>query len=88
MFSADTSSLNAARIRMAKPDDNVLLPDIISKEPLGPVSSGRRQWLNIAKWTLFTSCWPLKSSVSLRKNIDEMKGSDNPNIRRVAGRRR
>ena len=85
VFSADTSSLNAARIRMAKPDDNVLLPDIISKEPLGPVvRQGDDQWLNIAKWTLNVMLAAEEFGVT-SKNIDEMKGSDNPNIRRLLG---
>ncbi|MGI0525904.1 amino acid ABC transporter substrate-binding protein [Rhizobium giardinii] len=85
VFSADTSSLNAARIRMAKPDDNVLLPDVISKEPLGPtVRQGDDQWLNIAKWTLNVMLAAEEFGVT-SKNIDEMKGSDNPNIRRLLG---
>ncbi|MGF6175410.1 amino acid ABC transporter substrate-binding protein [Ensifer sp. 4252] len=85
VFSADTSSLNAARIRMANPDDNVVLPDVISKEPLGPaVRQGDDQWLNIAKWTLNVMLAAEESGVT-SKNLDEMKNSDNPNIRRLLG---
>ncbi len=85
VFSADTSSLNAARIRMANPDDNVVLPEIISKEPLGPaVRQGDDQWLNVAKWTLNVMLTAEEFGVT-SKNVDEMKNSENPNIRRLLG---
>lgn len=85
VFSADTSSLTAARIRMAKPDDNIVLPEVISKEPLGPVvRQGDDQWLNVAKWTLNVMLAAEEFGVT-SKNVDEMKSSDNPNIRRLLG---
>ncbi|MBB4192603.1 general L-amino acid transport system substrate-binding protein [Rhizobium aethiopicum] len=85
VFSADTSSLNAARIRMAKPDENIVLPEIISKEPLGPaVRQGDDQWLNIAKWTLNVMLAAEEFGVT-SKNVDEMKNSGDPNIRRLLG---
>ena len=54
VFSADVSSLHGIRLRLGKPDDHVILPDVISKEPLGPaVRQGDMQWFNIVKWVNF-----------------------------------
>jgi general L-amino acid transport system substrate-binding protein len=70
---------------MANPDDNVVLPDIISKEPLGPVvRQGDDGWLNIAKWALFALLSAEEFGVT-SANVDEMRSSDNPNIRRLLG---
>ena len=53
-LTSDTSQLFAERLQLGAPDDHVILPDIISKEPLGPVVRfGDDQWLNIVKWTHF-----------------------------------
>jgi general L-amino acid transport system substrate-binding protein len=85
VYSADTSSLNAARLQMANPDDNIVLAEIISKEPLGPVvRQGDDAWFNVAKWTLFALISAEEFGVSAA-NVDEMKASDNPNIRRLLG---
>jgi general L-amino acid transport system substrate-binding protein len=85
VYSADTSSLNAARLQMANPDDNIVLPDIISKEPLGPVvRQGDDGWFNIAKWTLFALVSAEEFGVT-SANVDVMKASDNPNVRRLLG---
>ena len=84
-LSADTSTLNAARLRMAKPDDSLVLPELISKEPLGPaVRQGDDQWLNVAKWTLYVMVAAEEFGVT-SKNVEEMKSSANPNIRRLLG---
>lgn len=53
-YTADQSQLYAIRLKLAKPDDNIVLPEVISKEPLGPAMRvGDEQWFNIARWTLF-----------------------------------
>jgi general L-amino acid transport system substrate-binding protein len=53
-YTADQSQLYAIRLRLARPDEHVVLPEVISKEPLGPaVRVGDEQWFNIARWTLF-----------------------------------
>ena len=53
-YTADISQLYAIRLKLAEPDDSIVLPDAISKEPLGPaVRQGDDQWLNIVRWTLF-----------------------------------
>ena len=52
-YSADQSQLYAIRLKLAKPDDYIILPEVISKEPLGPaVRQGDEQWFNIGRWTL------------------------------------
>lgn len=85
VYTADTSSLNAARLQMANPGDFVVLPDIISKEPLGPaVRQGDDTWFNVAKWTLFALVTAEELGVT-SANVDEMTKSDNPNIRRLLG---
>jgi general L-amino acid transport system substrate-binding protein len=54
VFTGDVSQLHAERIGLARPDDHVILPDVISKEPLGPaVRQGDEQWAEIVKWTVF-----------------------------------
>src|SRR5262245_28019145 len=54
VLTSDTSQLYAERLKLAKPGDHVILPDIISKEPLGPaIRQGDAQWFNIVKWTVF-----------------------------------
>jgi general L-amino acid transport system substrate-binding protein len=53
-FTTDVSFLYAVRLRLTEPDDSVVLQDVISKEPLGPViRQGDDQWFNIVRWTLF-----------------------------------
>jgi general L-amino acid transport system substrate-binding protein len=53
-YTTDASALYAERLRVTNPDDHVILPEIISKEPLGPVvRHGDDQWYDIVKWTLF-----------------------------------
>ncbi|MER8717642.1 amino acid ABC transporter substrate-binding protein [Mesorhizobium sp. M0254] len=85
VLSADTSTLNASRLRMAKPDDSIVLPELISKEPLGPaVRQGDDQWFNVAKWTLYVMVAAEEYGVT-SKNVDAMKSSDNPSIRRLLG---
>jgi general L-amino acid transport system substrate-binding protein len=53
-YSADLSGLASIRLRLKQPDDHMLLPEVISKEPLGPVvRQGDPQWIDITRWTLF-----------------------------------
>jgi general L-amino acid transport system substrate-binding protein len=53
-FTTDVSFLYAVRLRLTEPDDSIVLQDVISKEPLGPViRQGDDQWFNIVRWTLF-----------------------------------
>jgi general L-amino acid transport system substrate-binding protein len=84
-YTTDASGLYAERLRLTNPDDNMVLPEIISKEPLGPsVRHGDDQWFDIAKWVLFAMLDAEELGVT-QKNVDEMKKSTNPKIMRLLG---
>lgn len=85
VLTSDQSQLYALRIKLAKPEQAVVLPDVISKEPLGPaVRQGDDDWLNIVRWTHFAMVNAEELGVS-SANVDKMKTSDNPNVRRLLG---
>jgi general L-amino acid transport system substrate-binding protein len=84
-LTTDASGLYASRLEMANPDEHVVLADIISKEPLGPVvRQGDDQWFNIVKWTHFALLNAEELGVN-QANVEEMKNSENPEIRRLLG---
>ena len=84
-YTTDASGLYAERLRLANPDDHVVLPEIISKEPLGPaVRHGDDQWFDIVKWTHFAMLNAEELGVT-KANVDEMLKSDNPEIKRLLG---
>ncbi len=83
VLTSDQSQLYALRIKLAKPDEAIVLPEIISKEPLGPVvRQGDDKWFNIVKWTLFAMINAEEMGVS-SSNIKEMKDSKDPAIQRL-----
>jgi general L-amino acid transport system substrate-binding protein len=85
IFTTDQSGLYAERLKLANPDDHVVLPEIISKEPLGPVvRQGDDAWFNVVKWTYYALLIGEELGIS-SANVDEMKNSTNPEIRRVLG---
>jgi len=85
VLTSDTSQLFAERLRLKAPDDHVVLPDIISKEPLGPyVRSGDDQWLNIVKWTHYAMVNAEELGVSTQ-TLDEALKSDKPDVKRFVG---
>jgi general L-amino acid transport system substrate-binding protein len=80
-YTDDSSALYANRLALAAPDDNIVLPEIISKEPLGPVvRQGDDQWLNIVKWVGFALVNAEELGVT-KQNVDAMRSSDNAEIR-------
>jgi general L-amino acid transport system substrate-binding protein len=86
-LTTDASGLASVRKNDAKnPDDYVILPEIISKEPLGPaVAQGDEQWADIVKWTIFALLEAEEYGIT-QANVDEMaKTSTNPNIKRILG---
>jgi general L-amino acid transport system substrate-binding protein len=84
-YTTDASGLYAERLRLANPDDHVILPEIISKEPLGPaVRHGDDQWFDVVKWVLFAMINAEELGIT-QKNIDEMTKSTNPSIKRFVG---
>ncbi len=84
-FTTDTSQLYAERLKLANPSENVVLPEIISKEPLGPaVRHGDDQWFDITRWTHYAMVNAEELGVT-SKNVDEMLKSNQPEIRRLLG---
>ncbi len=84
-FTTDASGLYAERLRLTNPDEHMVLPEIISKEPLAPsVRQGDDQWFNVMRWTGFALINAEELGVT-SKNVDDMMKSDNPNIRRLLG---
>lgn len=86
VFSTDASGLASIRIsKLQNPDDYIVLPEIISKEPLGPfVRQGDDPWLNIVKWSLFAMISAEEYGVN-SDNVDVQLKSDNPSIKRLLG---
>ncbi len=85
VFTTDRSGLAAERLKLAKPDDHMVLPEIISKEPLGPVvRQGDDQWFNIVKWTHFAMINAEEMGVT-KANVAEMAASENPDLKRLLG---
>src|SRR5215813_2595646 len=84
-FTTDASGLYAERLRLAKADDHIVLPEIISKEPLGPsVRHGDDQWFDIVKWTQFAMVTAEELGVT-KATVDEAMKSTNPDIKRLLG---
>ena len=85
VLTSDTSQLFAERLRLKSPDEHIVLPDIISKEPLGPyVRSGDDQWLGIVKWAHFAMVNAEELGVSSQTIEDALK-SNKPDVRRLVG---
>jgi general L-amino acid transport system substrate-binding protein len=84
-YTTDGSGLYAERLKLKKPDDHIILPEIISKEPLGPaVNQGDQQWEDLVRWTLFALINAEELGVT-SKNVDQMVKSQNPEVRRLLG---
>jgi general L-amino acid transport system substrate-binding protein len=84
-FTADVSQLYALRLNMTKPNDHMILPDVISKEPLAPVVRQRDDdWMMIVKWTLYAMIDAEELGVN-SNNIDEALKSKKPEVMRLVG---
>jgi len=86
VYTTDQSGLYAQRIKMKDASEHMVLPEVISKEPLGPVvRHGDDQWLDIVKWAHYAMLEAEELGVN-SGNVDDMRGaSNNPNIRRLLG---
>ena len=88
VLTSDVSQLYAERLKLAAPDSHIILPEVISKEPLGPaVRQGDDQWFNLVKWTLYALINAEELGVK-SATIDDAMKSANPDIRRLVGHRR
>ncbi len=85
-YSGDQARLYATRVANApNPDDYIVLPEIISKEPLGPVvRHGDNQFADIIRWAQYAMVEAEEYGIT-SKNVDEMLKSDNPSIKRILG---
>jgi general L-amino acid transport system substrate-binding protein len=82
---SDRSQLVAARTTLNNPDDHLLLDEVMSKEPLGPVvRQGDDPWFNIVKWTVFATIEAEELDIT-SENVSEMVTSDDPVIARLLG---
>jgi general L-amino acid transport system substrate-binding protein len=85
-YTTDASGLYGSRLKLAKSDDHVVLPEIISKEPLAPfVRHGDDQWFDIVKWVHFAMLNAEEFNIT-KANVDEQLKSENPEIKRLLGR--
>jgi general L-amino acid transport system substrate-binding protein len=86
VYTTDQSGLAAQRIKLSDPEAHVLLPEVISKEPLGPVvSHGDDKWLDVVKWTLYAMVEAEELGVT-SGNVDQMRdSSSNPGVKRLLG---
>ncbi len=86
VLTSDQSQLYALRIKLKDPKSAIVLPEVISKEPLGPVvRQGDDQWFNIVKWSLFAMVNAEEFGVTSKSAADAAKSSKNPGIKRLLG---
>ena len=84
-FTTDVSGLYVARSWVSNPDEDLILPEIISKEPLGPVvRHGDNQWGDIVRWTHNAMLNAEELGIT-KVNVEQMKTSENPEIKRLLG---
>jgi general L-amino acid transport system substrate-binding protein len=84
-FTTDASGLAAQRPVLKNPEEHIILPEIISKEPLGPVTRhGDNQWTDIVRWVFNAHVIAEEKGVT-QANVDQMKNSDDPEVKRMLG---
>jgi general L-amino acid transport system substrate-binding protein len=85
VYTTDRSALAAQRVKLTQPDAHIVLPEIISKEPLGPVvRQGDDQWFNIVRWSLNAMINAEELGID-SNNVASMASSDNPAVKRLLG---
>ena len=86
VLTTDQSGLYATRVKLANPDDHVILPEVISKEPLGPaVRQGDDEWFDVVKWTLYALIQAEEFGIT-SANVEQVKAeTQNPDIQRFLG---
>ncbi|HXO02194.1 MAG TPA: amino acid ABC transporter substrate-binding protein [Stellaceae bacterium] len=86
VFTGDSSALASIRVgRASNPDDYMILPERISKEPLAPVvRHGDNQWHDVVDWTIYALMQAEESGIT-QANVDDMLKSEDPGIKRMLG---
>jgi general L-amino acid transport system substrate-binding protein len=87
VYTTDSSGLYAIRVQFPKPEEHIVLPEIISKEPLGPsVRQGDSQWFTIVKWVHFALLNAEEFGIT-QANVEQMAASStNPEVKRLLGK--
>jgi general L-amino acid transport system substrate-binding protein len=86
VLTSDVSRLYALRLKLSKPNEHVILPDVISKEPLAPVVRQKDDdWFLIVKWTFYAMVNAEELGINSR-NIDEALKSTKPDVMRFVGK--
>lgn len=84
-ISTDISQLVSYRLKMTDASEHMLLPEVISKEPIGPyVRQGDDEWFDLVRWTVFALINAEELGVT-QANLAEMLKSENPEVRRLLG---
>src|SRR5688572_13726727 len=84
-YTTDASGLAGERLRLANVNDHIILPEVISKEPLGAtVRHGDDQWFDFVKWTHYAMVNAEELGVT-KANVDDQLKSENPEIKRLLG---
>ena len=84
-YTTDKSGLAAQRTKMKNPDEHIVLPETISKEPLGPlVRQGDQEWEDVVRWTLFAMINAEEMGIT-SKNVDMMLTSKSKEVKRLLG---
>ena len=85
VFSNDVSALSAYRLKLVNPTEYVILPELISKEPLGPVvRQGDETWTSIVRWSLYAMLVAEELGVT-SANVEEQKKTGSPEVQRLLG---
>jgi general L-amino acid transport system substrate-binding protein len=85
VYTTDASGLYSIRLTLASPDDHLVLPEIISKEPLGPaVRQGDDQWFDIVTWVHYALLNAEELGIT-QANVEQQKSAENPEIKRILG---
>jgi general L-amino acid transport system substrate-binding protein len=85
IYTTDRSALAAQKTLLSKPNEHVILPDVISKEPLGPVTRhGDNAWTDAVRW-IFNALVIAEEKGVTQANVDQAKTWDDPEVRRMLG---
>ena len=86
VYTTDLSGLHSVRVQQARPRDHLILPEVISKEPLGPsVRREDTQWFTIVRWVHFSLINAEELGVT-QDNVDQMVTSTDPSVKLLLGR--
>jgi general L-amino acid transport system substrate-binding protein len=86
VLTSDKSQLYAQRSKLASKADFIVLPETISKEPLGPVvRKGDDEWLNVVKWSLFAMLNAEEAGITSKNVEEQAKSTKNPDVARLLG---